>query len=526
MIGKLNKIWFKPLVVLIITQIVCVLNAQVKTKLDFPKGQSIEMRMESYEFRSWAYNEYLRPTTGNTFLIFDISFTNNISESFRINQYRDFYLLDKPGRRYKPNAFNEIEGKLGGSLASGDKVRGYIVFEIPQTMVYETEGIDDLSIVFQAGQYKLELNIGKYIEELSAPHKKRFQSILTQAIKAYKSEEYFAAQNHFSSIVNYHYKTGLQKRSIDLGDEHRLKLADCYIRRADQAFADGEYVQCISHCQNAGEFDKSLFSRIGKKILEIGLHYITANDISNAVSAYGYAEKYGSEFNQKIAHGYIVIGNHNREEEMLSQAIEFYQKARNVDVGVKESTNHLIGATYVQIAQNHYNNAEYRDALSALRNAYQYDPDNGDIQVLHNQTIDRQVSIGKNTVRSLMIPRLGQFRTENKSGWRHLLLAITLWGGSGASYMIAESKYDEYLLSKDADETLVLYDEVIEWKNMTTIFMVAGGFIHYYSAMNARKLANDFNKERFGNTSLTGLSTSINPTPDFAGLKLSISYNF
>ena len=76
--------------------------------------------------------QYDSPKAGDTYLVIDVTAVNNDSKTDQFSSFIAFNLKDSTGQQYT-QSFASIGTLPDGEVAPGDKVRGQIPFEIPQS---------------------------------------------------------------------------------------------------------------------------------------------------------------------------------------------------------------------------------------------------------------------------------------------------------------------------------------------------------------------------------------------------------
>jgi len=77
--------------------------------------------------------KYFKPKEGNYFLVVDMEFTNTGNETEAISSLMELSIKDNSGREYDPAFAPELMTLPEGNILPGEKVRGLVPFEIPQT---------------------------------------------------------------------------------------------------------------------------------------------------------------------------------------------------------------------------------------------------------------------------------------------------------------------------------------------------------------------------------------------------------
>lgn len=147
-----NKIWFWVLLIIVVIAVGSAIapkdsgtkvsntndtNSSSEEKTDFKIGDTIafddkKVIVQSAE-RNWnTGNEYIKPDTGKEYVKVEVSIENDSSNEVSYNTF-DWKIQDSNGTitDIDSNTFT-IDGSLGsGDLATGGKVSGFIVFEVP-----------------------------------------------------------------------------------------------------------------------------------------------------------------------------------------------------------------------------------------------------------------------------------------------------------------------------------------------------------------------------------------------------------
>lgn len=93
------------------------------------------LRIISIKDKAKPYSEFNAPILGNKLFKVEVSLSNNETNTEAVNyDETDFTLQDKFNFKYEAEWFSKSPGDLGsGSLNPGQKVRGWINFEVPDT---------------------------------------------------------------------------------------------------------------------------------------------------------------------------------------------------------------------------------------------------------------------------------------------------------------------------------------------------------------------------------------------------------
>ncbi|PZN00859.1 MAG: hypothetical protein DIU76_11980 [Bacillota bacterium] len=81
-------------------------------------------------------SEFEKPQQGK-FLIVDVTVENKGNEPATVSQLMQTKLQDDQGRSYTPIIFSGAKGQLDGEVGPGRKLRGEVVFDVPNAAHYE-----------------------------------------------------------------------------------------------------------------------------------------------------------------------------------------------------------------------------------------------------------------------------------------------------------------------------------------------------------------------------------------------------
>lgn len=77
-------------------------------------------------------SEFIKPDEGNIYYIIDVTVENTGDESEIVSSMIMFRLFDSEGYNYSITFGPETKGQLDGEVSPGRKIRGELVFEIPE----------------------------------------------------------------------------------------------------------------------------------------------------------------------------------------------------------------------------------------------------------------------------------------------------------------------------------------------------------------------------------------------------------
>jgi hypothetical protein len=106
--------------------------------------------------RTDAGGEFIKPDDGKIYYIVDVTVENTGDESENVSSMLMFKLIDSDGYNYSVTFGPETQGQVDGEIAAGRKLRGELVFEIPE----DAEGLE-LEIdptIFGSGKIIVELD--------------------------------------------------------------------------------------------------------------------------------------------------------------------------------------------------------------------------------------------------------------------------------------------------------------------------------------------------------------------------------
>ena len=77
-------------------------------------------------------NEIIKPKDGNIYYIVDVTIENSGNKSKIVSSIMMFKLSDSDGYNYTVTFGPETKGQLDGEISAGKKMRGELIFEIPE----------------------------------------------------------------------------------------------------------------------------------------------------------------------------------------------------------------------------------------------------------------------------------------------------------------------------------------------------------------------------------------------------------
>jgi GTP-dependent phosphoenolpyruvate carboxykinase len=101
-------------------------------------------------------NEFIKPGEGKTYYIVDVTVENTGNESEAVSSLMMFKLFDADGYNYSVTFGPETKGSVDGEISPGRKIRGELVFEIPEEATGLELQIDPT--VFGSGQIIVNLD--------------------------------------------------------------------------------------------------------------------------------------------------------------------------------------------------------------------------------------------------------------------------------------------------------------------------------------------------------------------------------
>lgn len=101
-------------------------------------------------------NEFIKPAEGKIYYIVDVTVENTGDESEVVSSLMMFKLFDADGYNYSVTFGPETKGSVDGEVAAGRKIRGELVFEIPEEATGLELQIDPT--VFGSGQIIVNLD--------------------------------------------------------------------------------------------------------------------------------------------------------------------------------------------------------------------------------------------------------------------------------------------------------------------------------------------------------------------------------
>jgi hypothetical protein len=131
-------------------------NAKIET---FKIGDSVKagnLIFTVNSTRTDAGGEFIKPDEGKIYYIIDVTVENTGDEPESVSSLMMFKLIDSDGYNYSVTFGPETQGQVDGEISAGRKLRGELVYEIPE----DTEGLE-LEIdptVFGSGQIIVELD--------------------------------------------------------------------------------------------------------------------------------------------------------------------------------------------------------------------------------------------------------------------------------------------------------------------------------------------------------------------------------
>ena len=107
---------------------------EVKTETfaigDSVKGGDLVFTVNST--RTDQGSEFIKPAEGKIYYIVDVTVENVGDEAEQLSSLMMFKLFDSEGYNYSVTFGPETKGDVGGELSPGRKIRGELVFEIPE----------------------------------------------------------------------------------------------------------------------------------------------------------------------------------------------------------------------------------------------------------------------------------------------------------------------------------------------------------------------------------------------------------
>lgn len=83
--------------------------------------------------RKDAGSGFIKPATGNVYLIPNVTIENKGSERTTISTLLQMYVKDSEGNKYTPTITQDATGKVDGELLGEEKIKGDVGFEVPTT---------------------------------------------------------------------------------------------------------------------------------------------------------------------------------------------------------------------------------------------------------------------------------------------------------------------------------------------------------------------------------------------------------
>jgi hypothetical protein len=133
-------------------------ESQTKTET-YEIGDSIKAGNLIFTVNSTRTDEgsdFIKPKDGHIYHIVDVTVENAGDKSESVSSLMMFKLFDSDGYNYSVTFGPETQGQVDGEISAGRKLRGELVYEIPE----DTEGLE-LEIdptVFGSGQIIVELD--------------------------------------------------------------------------------------------------------------------------------------------------------------------------------------------------------------------------------------------------------------------------------------------------------------------------------------------------------------------------------
>lgn len=109
-------------------------EAQTKTEI-FNIGDSVkagDLVFTVNSTRTDNGNDIFKPAEGSIFYIVDVTIENTGNESEAVSSLMMFNLFDSEGYNYTVTIGPETRGQVDGEIMAGRKLRGELVFEIPE----------------------------------------------------------------------------------------------------------------------------------------------------------------------------------------------------------------------------------------------------------------------------------------------------------------------------------------------------------------------------------------------------------
>ncbi len=106
--------------------------------------------------RTDAGGEFIKPDEGKIYYIIDVTVENTGDEPESVSSLMMFKLIDSDGYNYSVTFGPETKGQLDGEVSTGKKMRGELVYEIPENSSGLELQIDPT--VFGSGQIIVELD--------------------------------------------------------------------------------------------------------------------------------------------------------------------------------------------------------------------------------------------------------------------------------------------------------------------------------------------------------------------------------
>lgn len=97
---------------------------------DYVKAGNLVFTVNSV--RTDKGSEFIKPDEGNIYYIIDVTVENTGDESEIVSSMIMFRLFDSEGYNYSITFGPETKGQLDGEVSPGRKIRGELVFEIPE----------------------------------------------------------------------------------------------------------------------------------------------------------------------------------------------------------------------------------------------------------------------------------------------------------------------------------------------------------------------------------------------------------
>lgn len=137
------------------------LKKEVNLQDSYKVGDTVEVDKHLVTLREFkddveSENEFIKPDEGNKFIQIEMEIENQSDKKSNVSTILQMTLKDKDGIKYNQKSLGSSSGQLDGDLLAGDKVRGFISYEVPQDFsggrfIYEPSFLSQDSIVFELG---------------------------------------------------------------------------------------------------------------------------------------------------------------------------------------------------------------------------------------------------------------------------------------------------------------------------------------------------------------------------------------